>query len=529
MKFRVGEQIPLENGQTAKILREIGDGGQGTVYQVRVQNKDFALKWYKNVVDKNISKENLAKIIQLGDIAEQFIMPKWITREIDGQFGSVMDLLPSSFASFPDYLNQKIRFASIEKQILAGINLVNAFRSLHRKGYNYKDLNDGNFFMDTQTGDVRIIDNDNISAENHAHGVQGKPGYMAPEVVTGKAPPSAQTDRHSLAVILFKLFIKHDPLRGKRYYQYDIMGPQEQIEHFGKHPVFIFDPNDASNRPKEGVDINPLTLWPLFPQFFQDIFIKTFVQGIKNPDTRISDDTWQKTLVQLRDEISICPECGQEFLWSIGRCDSDHTRAEKPKRLKIKSYSIPLFPKQKLYACHINAGGGDYRLVIGEVQAKKNNPDQLAVKNLSKDVWTYRLITGETKEVKKNELIPLTEGIESIVFNKSHTGLIGDVPEAALYLLVEQYQVPLFGGQKLRGCHTRKGSETEITGEIKARKDNKRSLALVNLSGDEWIIASKSAKRHLKKGEIVPLRDGLRVTFTNGILGKIKVLKIEGE
>ena len=38
--------IALSNGKSAIIKQELGDGGQGTVYRVSVDGKDYALKVY---------------------------------------------------------------------------------------------------------------------------------------------------------------------------------------------------------------------------------------------------------------------------------------------------------------------------------------------------------------------------------------------------------------------------------------------------------------------------------------------------
>lgn len=44
--LRTGEKIPLENGVEAEIVKELGRGGQGIVYEVRLNKKPYALKWY---------------------------------------------------------------------------------------------------------------------------------------------------------------------------------------------------------------------------------------------------------------------------------------------------------------------------------------------------------------------------------------------------------------------------------------------------------------------------------------------------
>ena len=55
-KYRLknGERIPMEDGGEAVVGREIGSGGQGIVYIVKYQGREYALKWYfyKNFHDR---------------------------------------------------------------------------------------------------------------------------------------------------------------------------------------------------------------------------------------------------------------------------------------------------------------------------------------------------------------------------------------------------------------------------------------------------------------------------------------------
>ncbi|GHT94654.1 hypothetical protein FACS1894141_1740 [Spirochaetia bacterium] len=78
--------------------------------------------------------------------------------------------------------------------------ITEGFRELHRKGYRCQDLNDGNFFIKAQNGDVLICDNDNVSEYGKNSGIAGKARYMAPEVVLGKGQPGIKTDGFSLGV-----------------------------------------------------------------------------------------------------------------------------------------------------------------------------------------------------------------------------------------------------------------------------------------------------------------------------------------
>ena len=45
-EYKKGQRIPLANGSNAEIIGKLGEGGQGTVYRVKLGGKEYALKWY---------------------------------------------------------------------------------------------------------------------------------------------------------------------------------------------------------------------------------------------------------------------------------------------------------------------------------------------------------------------------------------------------------------------------------------------------------------------------------------------------
>lgn len=45
-ELKIGERIPIEAGGEAVVSRELGRGGQGIVYLVRYNGREYALKWY---------------------------------------------------------------------------------------------------------------------------------------------------------------------------------------------------------------------------------------------------------------------------------------------------------------------------------------------------------------------------------------------------------------------------------------------------------------------------------------------------
>lgn len=424
MEFKKSETILLEGGKTAKIVDKLGEGGQGIVYSVKIDGKDYALKWYTKLAsfqNKKAFRKNLQTNIANGAPDGKFLWPLYLTEELNGSFGYVMNLRPKNFSDFSDILNNKVRFASTEVLINSALNIVNAFRSLHFKGLSYQDLNDGNFFIDVKTGEVLICDNDNVTPDgmNNPGNIIGKAGYMAPEIVfnSKKNHPNTLTDRHSLAVILFKLFFRHDPLMGKAYVDSICITEKREWELYGAKPVFIFDPSDSSNRPVLGIHPNPIKLWPRYPKFLHDAFIKSFCQGMKDPNTRLPDNEWQKLLIRFRGTLLKCPHCSSEICLALVpngdtvkfECGSAYSY---PFALEDGTHKTPLFPGSKLYACLTSKDINDYATVTGEVIMNKKNPALWGIKNLSGKTWNFTAPNGVSKEVPDGSVVPIGSNLE---------------------------------------------------------------------------------------------------------------------
>lgn len=420
MEFKKGDAINLEGGKTAIIGSKLGEGGQGIVYSVDIEGKKFALKWYTfRFSNKEAFKKNIRSNIESKSPDEKFLWPLYLTEEKEGSFGYIMDIRPKKFSDFSDILNNKVKFASTGKVVTAALNIVNAFRTLHRKGLSYQDLNDGNFFIDVQTGDILICDNDNVTpdGQKNAGNIGGKPGYMAPEIVCGKAYPNSLTDSHSLAVILFKLFCRHDPLMGKAYVDSVCITEQRELELYGSKPVFIFNPKDESNRPVKGIHPNPIKLWPMLPSFLQEAFITSFCDGLKDPNKRLPENEWQKLLIRFRNTIITCPHCSQEVLLCNIKTGSEISFScgqtySYPLVLNTEKYKLPLFPGVKVYACHSIKGNDDYSTVTGEVIMNKKNPSLWGIKNLSDSRWSFMTKDGEQKTVGNGDVIPIAKDLE---------------------------------------------------------------------------------------------------------------------
>ncbi len=142
-------------------------------------------------------------------------------------------------------------------------------------------------------GDVLICDNDNVSFDNSKPGgVLGTPGFMAPEIVRGEKRPSKDTDRYSLSVLLFYLFMVNHPLEGKLEASIRCMDMVARVKLYGTDPVFIFDPNNKTNRPVKGIHDNATIYWPLYPEKLRQMFTRAFTVGLNEPSKRITEPEW---------------------------------------------------------------------------------------------------------------------------------------------------------------------------------------------------------------------------------------------
>ena len=91
--LKIGDTIKIKNGGDAKILAEFGSGGQGTVYKVSYNGKEYALKWYHVGVFKGKEAafySNLENNIAKGAPTEAFLWPLGITEIQNGSFGYIM-------------------------------------------------------------------------------------------------------------------------------------------------------------------------------------------------------------------------------------------------------------------------------------------------------------------------------------------------------------------------------------------------------------------------------------------------------
>jgi serine/threonine protein kinase len=394
---------------TCQVETFLGGGGQGEVYRASLDGQKVALKWYFPAQATPEQRAALEVLVKKGPPTDRFLWPMELT-EADGVpgYGYVMPLRASHYKSIVDLMKRRAE-PTFRALATAGLQLADSFLDLHAMGLCYRDISFGNVFFDPDNGEVLICDNDNVAVDGQGEaGVLGTPRFMAPEIVRGEALPSSQTDLYSLAVLLFYMLMVHHPLEGKRELDIKCLDLPAMNQLYGTQPLFIFDPNDDSNRPVPGFHDNALAFWPLYPQFLRDMFIRSFTDGLSDPvNGRVRESEWRAAMVRLRDSIYYCPHCGLEAFYDVealrtsggdpGSCWSCGQQLALPPRIRIDDDIIMLNFDTQLYPHHIDDSRlYDFSRPVAEIARHPTDPSIWGLRNLSNDKWTVTSDDGQT-------------------------------------------------------------------------------------------------------------------------------------
>ncbi len=411
------------SGTNCTVEQFLGGGGQGEVYRASLSGKPVALKWYFPAAATPEQRAALETLVKKGPPNDRFLWPVALASAADVPgFGYVMPLRKPRYKSIMDLMKRRTEptFCALAT---AGLDLAHSFLQLHTRGLCYRDISFGNVFFDPDTGDVLICDNDNVAVDGEAvGGVLGTPRFMAPEIVCGEALPGTQTDLFSLAVLLFYMFMLHHPLEGKKEAAIKCLDLPAMTRLYGTHPVFIFDPQDASNRPVPGYHDNALVFWPLYPQFLRDHFTKAFTGGIRDPEHgRVRESEWRAAMVRLRDSIVYCAHCGAENFYDAaalkasggapGACWSCQQEIQLPARMRIGRHVVMLNHDTRLFPHHVDARKlYDFSQSVAAVTQHPKDPRIWGLKNLSGEKWVITAADGTIKDVPPGRSLTLAAG-----------------------------------------------------------------------------------------------------------------------
>lgn len=199
------------------------------------------------------------------------------------------------------------------------ILMARAVRRLHMAGLAHSDLSPKNVLVDPSQGTSVVIDIDSLVVPDlYPPAVLGTPGFIAPEVLAtlhlplddpNRHFPSAATDQHALAVLIYYYLLLRHPLQGPKRHSVTSAEEDERLA-LGSQALFIEHPTDPSNRPKD-LRIPYAVLGP----HLSDLFKRAFIDGLHNPRNRPAAIDWERGLVKTWDLLMPCanPACSQRW------------------------------------------------------------------------------------------------------------------------------------------------------------------------------------------------------------------------
>lgn len=329
------------------IGRRLGAGGVARVFRARrlTDKKECVFKEYvpspetrrmHSAIKKNIQNLMRNPLIEDDGVTplRSFIGPldkdSLIELPASKGFGYIMELVDTKdFFPVPK-LRHLETYPDADILCKACINIAHFFKRVHFRGWCYKDINEGNIYINNKTGEVCVIDCDNISVQS-TKTIKGTDGFMAPEVYV-TSTPDTYTDYFSMAVLFYRLFVGGYPMDGKKTRDYLIknnLSVQEAASTiYGTMALFAFDPNDRSNEIRKLRDpLNPdlhkkqTAQWDRLPTEIQDKFIQTFSTGLTNNNRhkRATDRDWIKMFENLQTAGLVRCRCGRVNFGDVTR------------------------------------------------------------------------------------------------------------------------------------------------------------------------------------------------------------------
>ncbi|MES3035973.1 MAG: lipopolysaccharide kinase InaA family protein [Gemmatimonadota bacterium] len=299
------------------------------------------------------------------------------------------------------------------------MRLARAVRRLHFAGLAHSDLSNRNVLVDLRGGDACVIDIDALVVPGLAPPtVLGTPGYMAPEVVAGKALPTIETDRHALAVLFYELLLQRHPLRGRLVHSTRSAEEDEQLS-MGTKALFIEHRTDRRN-PIDGViDVSVDALGPHLAPLMR----RAFEEALHAPSRRPDAVEWEEALYRTLERIMPTPS-GRGWIvvpdtgpivdhWSgevvhravpllqAGRGTGDDWRAD--------GIATAIFHHRTLHQWHFDADVRPREEVSREALAYASfHEGQWWLVNLTDRAWHV----GDGRCIARNAPVQLVDGLE---------------------------------------------------------------------------------------------------------------------
>jgi DNA-binding helix-hairpin-helix protein with protein kinase domain len=418
--------VETTDDRSWRVVRRIGCGAQGCVYEVDGADGPMAVKWFVDAWASTTHRDAIERLITGESPSPSFVWPEAMVECVDRPgFGYVMRLIERPpLVEMTDVMSRRT-IPTHTALVTSALTISRAIASLHSRGLSYRDLSHANVMLDPVVGRTAVFDVDNVVPVDSASttSVIGTPGYLAPETITSGAQVGQASDLHALAVLVFLLLVNHHPLRGCREFDYPVLDSLALNELYGAKARFIFDRSRDDNRPDPNEHPNAISYWAILPEYLRDRFGQAFETGLWNPARRVTAAEWVDTLQRLHDGIYVCPDCGAE-IYDDPRIDGPPLcwgcGAPRPERLVLdtgrarialhvgRTIPGPTLPCKTIEERHLAATGAGEPRIVATVVPHHEDPTALMLHNASSGHWTVGTTLGSrTATVPRGHRITL--------------------------------------------------------------------------------------------------------------------------
>ena len=225
-------------------------------------------------------------------------------------YGFISNAMPKDYISLSDILYKRTNSLSIKSEIDICLNLATFFGKLYEKGYYLSGFAESDIAFNPVNGAVFLNVFNNITNDTTISSVESLK-FTPPEYYHQKGkniiPESA---RYILSVIMFIIFFHAHPFEGAKAHSKAFLTKEDLYNLYITKSVFMFEPDDDTNRPSEYIYSKLQEKWNNFPDFIKELFINSFSQAaIKDPCSRPDELRWISALVKMRSFAFNCTAC----------------------------------------------------------------------------------------------------------------------------------------------------------------------------------------------------------------------------
>jgi hypothetical protein len=415
------EFVTVPAGDRIAGRKLLGSGGQGEVWLGQAGGRDVAVKVYHQHTATTAQRACIERVIDKGPPASCFLWPLTLVEDrAAGTYGYVMELRAQRFRSLEDFMARRI-VPTFRALMTAAWQLADGFLRLHSLGSATATsrLPTCSSTPSTETS-ASVTTTTSTSPAPPRAVCSARRASWRPRSCGGRRCRAAETDRYSLAVLLFYLLMGGHPLDGERERPKIRCLDVPALEKlYGFEPLYVFDPRRRSRTGRvKGVHDNPLAFEHLYPTSRSaSTSSDPSPRVCTTPTKRVRESEWRKVFSRARDSILYCGACGAENFYDAERlrstgaqgCWSCAATLVIPPRIRIGADVVLLNRDTRLYNHHLGSPSGT-EVVVAEVVPNPRDPSLFGLKNLTSETWTVTKPDATVMDVPPGRAAPIISG-----------------------------------------------------------------------------------------------------------------------